>query len=841
MRAIFFDRVRHAEALSMLAAASLASGDARTGFMLADRRCRLGVPRAADRLLRARALRLLAAAEAAESELAAAAGLDPADPAVGCEMLDWGPPETQAKAAQRLIGGERASAAQWVRAVQAALGSAPLAAATTFVDRRRAIGWVVVNGADPPSVVVVHDGGVSQAALRREESHFLSACGAVYEFEEAGATDILEVQFRIGGVVRHRVVNYGRTPVRPVRERRDAPSPADHVLAIVPVYAGFEATRACLESLKSQQASIEIRILAVDDCCPDPRLAAHLDREAAAGRLQLIRNPVNSGFAGAVNKALESFAGGDVLLLNSDVVLPPGAVERLRAAVHSSPSIGTATPFTNNGEFISYPTPFRANPMPATQDIHASDQIFRLQNNDETVALPNGVGFCLYVKRDCFEAVGPLPTIYGRGYGEDVEFCLRARAAGFANICAADVFVGHKGGESFGDDKRELVVRNLEALEARHPDYRAECAAFLHADPLKPSRARAEWASPPQRLSRLLVDPGNVRSVREARLRAIAETGRVFVLARSRAGSVWDLRAADAGPPQSLSFDLGAPAGRDALARYFSRVTLDRIEWIGMEGLDEDPAGLLAALPAPIDIVYIDSWPLRFPPVRAGACASPAEARPCPTCRRDARFTEDLGVLIPRTHERISALFTERSQILYSDAMAAAYAERAFPRRAKTAATPLADAAGPASGPRRAVATLGVLMPERRPAAEGLVKALSRRLAGAEVKLVVFGEAFDDLALMAAGNAFVTGKAGPEDYERLIGLYGVDGLLSPYRSSHFWLFAEVGAWGGLPKAYFDWSLGLVPRREGDLALDPRSCDAQATHTLRQWLRAGAGP
>ena len=170
-----------------------------------------------------------------------------------------------------------------------------------------------------------------------------------------------------------------------------------------------------------------------------------------------------------MNEALELYQGGDVLFVNADIVLPPGAIERLRRAVYSAPEIGTATPFSNNGEFTSFPVPYRSNPLPSIQEIESLDRRFAGANDGVAIPIPNGIGFCLYVKRECFEAVGSLSPLYAPGYGEDIEFCLSAREKGFVNVCAADVFVGHAGSLSFRAAKRAYVVRNLRVLHERFP------------------------------------------------------------------------------------------------------------------------------------------------------------------------------------------------------------------------------------------------------------------------------------------------------------------------------------------------------------------------------------
>jgi GT2 family glycosyltransferase len=105
---------------------------------------------------------------------------------------------------------------------------------------------------------------------------------------------------------------------------------------------------------KNETSQRSFRVLAVDDAGPNPMLRTYLAHLAKEKRIDLLVNPVNLGFVGAVNRALGE---GDVILLNADTVVPPGFVERLAEAAHSAADIGTVTPLSNNGDIFSFPKP----------------------------------------------------------------------------------------------------------------------------------------------------------------------------------------------------------------------------------------------------------------------------------------------------------------------------------------------------------------------------------------------------------------------------------------------------------------------------------------------------
>ncbi|MEY9278877.1 glycosyltransferase family 2 protein [Bradyrhizobium yuanmingense] len=184
------------------------------------------------------------------------------------------------------------------------------------------------------------------------------------------------------------------------------------------------------------------------------------------------------------------------MLLNSDTLVPPGFVDRLADVAHSASNIGTVTPLSNNGDIFSFPTPNDVNPMPGYDEMVAIDRAASMANAESAVDVASGIGFCLYITRACLDSVGELSDNFERGYLEDVDLCLRARAGGFRNVCAPSVYVGHHGSKSFQQEKRSLVLRNLGILDQRFPSYRVECRAFEIADPLRPARAALERALP---------------------------------------------------------------------------------------------------------------------------------------------------------------------------------------------------------------------------------------------------------------------------------------------------------------------------------------------------------
>ena len=265
------------------------------------------------------------------------------------------------------------------------------------------------------------------------------------------------------------------------------------VAVVIPVYRGLEETRRCLETVLSNRSDLPVEVIVVDDCSPEPELSRWLRTRADAGSITLLRNEVNRGFVASVNRGMAAAGDRDVILLNSDTEVPAGWVERLAGHAYSASRIGSVTPFSNNATICSWPA-VAGGPLPQGKTVADMDAAFRAANLGRQVDLPTAVGFCMYIRRDCLDLVGGFDeATFGRGYGEENDFCLRATAAGWRHLLACDTFVFHAGETSFGKDSPERA-RAWDLLTARYPDYAAAVARHVEADAAAPARFAATAA-----------------------------------------------------------------------------------------------------------------------------------------------------------------------------------------------------------------------------------------------------------------------------------------------------------------------------------------------------------
>jgi glycosyltransferase involved in cell wall biosynthesis len=183
--------------------------------------------------------------------------------------------------------------------------------------------------------------------------------------------------------------------------------------------------------------------------------------------------------------------GADVVLLNSDTVVTRGWLDALVRCAASDPAIGTITPFSNNAEICSLPRFCENNPWPASRDAGTMVRALEWAAVPTYPDLPTGVGFCLYIRHALIDAIGMFDPVFGLGYGEENDLCMRAAAAGYRNVLCEDAFVLHLGGSSFGDKRADLAERNMQILLERHPDYLDQVRAYIAADPARPLRELA--------------------------------------------------------------------------------------------------------------------------------------------------------------------------------------------------------------------------------------------------------------------------------------------------------------------------------------------------------------
>lgn len=255
----------------------------------------------------------------------------------------------------------------------------------------------------------------------------------------------------------------------------------NRVTILIPVYGDREATLACLGSVLASKKKnrTETEILAIWDCGTDQRLLGDLRKLAQREKLRLSENPRNMGFLASVNRGMSQIKSGHVLLLNADTIVHGDWVDRMMA-IGERKNAATVTALSNQAELMSYPSKQEPGIIESLSQTKIMDRAAAQLGDQTALEIPTGVGFCMLVMRRVLSRIGGLDgNMLFRGYGEEVEFCLRARDAGMVNYGAFNVFVAHRGERSFGQAKKALAHQNNTVIFEKYPDHRKEYRVFV--------------------------------------------------------------------------------------------------------------------------------------------------------------------------------------------------------------------------------------------------------------------------------------------------------------------------------------------------------------------------
>jgi GT2 family glycosyltransferase len=200
----------------------------------------------------------------------------------------------------------------------------------------------------------------------------------------------------------------------------------------------------CLESLHAAPPAAPHEIIVVDN--------GSSDGSASAARrwpeVKMIDAGANLGFARANNIGIRAGDSANILLLNSDTLVPAGAIDRLLAELDREPEVAVVGPRLVDGaghaelsfgRMIGPLNEFRQKRLLRGGLV---DQLTRRRHHPDWVS-----GACLLVRRADAEAVGGLDERYFM-YAEDVDFCAAIRARGRRILFTPDVEIVHLRGRS---------------------------------------------------------------------------------------------------------------------------------------------------------------------------------------------------------------------------------------------------------------------------------------------------------------------------------------------------------------------------------------------------------
>lgn len=227
----------------------------------------------------------------------------------------------------------------------------------------------------------------------------------------------------------------------------------------------------CLASIYSRPQLLEFEVIVVDNASADGS-AAMVERKYPLVRL--VANAANRGYAPANNQGLEICRGRHALLLNSDTEVLADALPALVRYADANPGVGIVGAQLRNTDGTLQPS---GNRIPTVLgQVWWSLPFYRLfgsgplgnrffdRNRDyEQIADVDEVsGAALLVRREVWESVGMLDVEYFF-YFEDVDFCVRAKKAGWRVVYLPSAKILHHWGRSSKKPGMWFYIRSLKS------------------------------------------------------------------------------------------------------------------------------------------------------------------------------------------------------------------------------------------------------------------------------------------------------------------------------------------------------------------------------------------
>jgi GT2 family glycosyltransferase len=202
----------------------------------------------------------------------------------------------------------------------------------------------------------------------------------------------------------------------------------------------WNVIRMCLDSLQTSDSTITYEVIVVDNASTDdtPQLV-----KQHYPYVRIIQNKRNVGFTKATNQAIEQSSGRYILWLNTDTILYPDSLSKLCQFLDQHPSAGIVGPKVLNPDGTFQPQCKRGMPTPLASlsyllkldrlfpNVPAFGQyLLTYISESQTNQVDAVSGCCLMARREVWNDIGPLDEDFF-GFGEDLEWCVRAKKAGW--------------------------------------------------------------------------------------------------------------------------------------------------------------------------------------------------------------------------------------------------------------------------------------------------------------------------------------------------------------------------------------------------------------------------
>lgn len=250
---------------------------------------------------------------------------------------------------------------------------------------------------------------------------------------------------------------------------------------IVPVHNAAQDVQACLESVIASRDSSKHRIVIVDDGSAETTRSLIHNLSELEDNFIVLRSPTATGFTRAANRGLVATNAEMIVVLNSDTIVASNWLYKLAEALYQSPYVGIVGPMSNAAGTQSWPLyqvdsleeqsgQSVVNSLPCDLTIEQVDVLFEATAALRPVRSALVHGFCFALRRETVNQVGLFDEqMFPEGYGEEVDYCLRAVDAGWTLGWATNTYVWHRKSASYTPQRRTALVEHaMQRLSERY-------------------------------------------------------------------------------------------------------------------------------------------------------------------------------------------------------------------------------------------------------------------------------------------------------------------------------------------------------------------------------------
>ena len=232
------------------------------------------------------------------------------------------------------------------------------------------------------------------------------------------------------------------------------------VSIVIPTFNNLALTRQCLAALYQNTPAGFAEIIIVDNGSTDGTVP-FLEAERNAGRLRAILNAQNLGFARGCNQGALEARGEFVLFLNNDTQTQPGWLDAMLSAARETQAGVVGCKLLYPDGTIQHAGIEFINGVPDHQSRHAAADAPEVNQCREFDMV---TGACFLMPKKLFLELGGFDEVFRNGV-EDVDLCLRVRAAGRKVVYEPKAVVTHHEGKSQG--RFNHVTENLKIFFTR--------------------------------------------------------------------------------------------------------------------------------------------------------------------------------------------------------------------------------------------------------------------------------------------------------------------------------------------------------------------------------------